>query len=433
MKCLLNWVGVRRCARRTHPSPSSCWWALLFAAFSIAPNAAFADAHAVRDVYAEALGQAEKLADEGEYGAALEVLERLAEDYPQDFRLTLRLAWLQLESQDYDNAESTFDRARELSGGNNETHLGLAWVALGQRRRDLAITNFDRVLSVDPTNQSAQQGRRLALTQRTLTLSPSVAATLHNINGQPSWWGMGFTLDLPAVVWQRLLLSASYRHISPLSTLTGSGRGQRAAVVPSQNEIYAAVGLTYPMGDVEAHYGHLLDTIASLDPVHVAGITGRYSPWGDIFGETSVSVYSDQSIWRFALSWLSPPLGGFHLQPGVAAQQMGDRTLVVGSLAALYAGEWWKAWLGAKWGDEERPTYLFQPSVYNIDGRILYGGWAGFELSPSDSLRFGLQAEVHNLSRTLSGSSHPQFNPSGEQSSSNSFLSLLSLVVALNL
>jgi tetratricopeptide (TPR) repeat protein len=97
------------------------------------------DHHATRIALAEALIQAERL-DE-----AIPVLEDVERAHPDDLRTVLRLAFLEFESGDYENARRRFARALELNPEQHEVDYFLGVTLRRLNQADAAIAAFERV------------------------------------------------------------------------------------------------------------------------------------------------------------------------------------------------------------------------------------------------------------------------------------------------
>ncbi len=360
--------------------------------------------------YDATFAAADALEQARDFKAAASTLEGLAPDFPLDYRLHLQLGWLHFEAGHYEVAELWYGKALTLSGGATTPLLGLAWSALRRRHREVALAGFAAVLDADPASLSANEGLRLARAMKNLRFDPSGALTLHTHSNRPeSPWELGLSLSAPLVIRDRWLLRVGYRHISSATTTTGGttggfGRGSSTFLSPpGQDEIHGSVGLRWPRFEAAVHVGYVSSVSDNLNRVTLGGFTLRASPWGDLLAEGSASAYSDGNFYRIGLRWRSPPMGRFRLQPGVAYQRTPTEHLGLGSLALIYQGEGVLGWLGAKAGAEERPTYLSQPAVFNLEGRIDLGLWAGIETVLGEGWRLGFEVEVHHLKASVSG------------------------------
>jgi len=97
------------------------------------------DHQASRIALAEALIQAERLEE------AIPVLEEVERAHPDDLRTVLRLAFLEFESGDYENARRRFARALELNPEQHEVDYFLGVTLRRLNQPDAAIEAFERV------------------------------------------------------------------------------------------------------------------------------------------------------------------------------------------------------------------------------------------------------------------------------------------------
>ena len=332
--------------------------------------------------------------------AAAAVLEAISGEYTQDYRLFLRLAWLHFQAANYPEAARNYRRTLSLSSSCDEARQGLAWTLLRQGKREEAHSIFEAVLASSPGHASARQGSKLSEPPPTVVLSPSISTSFQGYQDHPQKsWGLSFTLSLPLLIKDRFWIGLDYRH-SYFAGLdyVGTGPGWRSLPLEfegqdsSQNEGYLSLGVVRPRFGILGHYAFIEDNIDMLDHVHVAGLSGRYSAWGDILAEGSVTFYDDMQVYRIAPAWRLPLNKWLTITPSVAVQlasadgesdQLESQTeaLVTGTINVTLVGSPGSVWVGGKFGDEVRPTFLSVPAVYNIPDRIDFGVWTGGRLA----------------------------------------------------
>jgi hypothetical protein len=156
----------------------------------------------------------------------------------------------------------------------------------------------------------------------------------------------------------------------------------------AQHEIYLSAGVEGQALALFGHYASLHDGSQYLSYSNVAGLSLRYSTWGDITLESSIGFYSDMTVSRVSPTWRLPVLSWLAVTPSVALQvahtdrgahdQLDHTTelLATGMLVATVTSAQGQLSLGGKFGDEVRPCYLDIPVVYNHPDRNAFGAWA---------------------------------------------------------
>ena len=114
-----------------------------------------------------------ELEQEGRFAAALDALDDLEADYPQDFALMLRLGWLAYRAERYGRTARYYDRATELSGGAVDARLGRAWTDLRCGLRADARAGFTALAAMAGNDARVQEGLEAAASFRqVLELAP---------------------------------------------------------------------------------------------------------------------------------------------------------------------------------------------------------------------------------------------------------------------
>lgn len=357
---------------------------------------------AAESAYDAAFAESRRLEAEGRPADAARALEPLTQDYDQDYALWLRLGWLRFEAEAYPEAEAAYRRAMALSGGAQDARLGLAWTLLREGRRAAAAEGFRAILADDPAQASAQEGLALA-TVPAVSFAPHLSVSVFAEGGASSGTWVGGLAGLDALVRGHVLFGAAVRSADLGGSLAGGrGRGMNAGTATTGDlEAHLRAGwVTEPFGLIAL--GAFVTSSDGYGPARplgsawIAGLSGRWSPFGDGVLEASWSAWPDVSILRLAPSWRLPVVAGLSVTPGLAVQHLVAPAgaglppplaeavgawPVAGSLGLRYDGSGFSLWAGGKLGDEVRPAYLWQPSVWGITATFRGGGWAGGDLA----------------------------------------------------
>jgi hypothetical protein len=299
--------------------------------------------------YEERFEAALTLERQGEYEAALDTLDDLEGEFPQDYNLMLQLGWLAYNAGEHARAHRYYSRAEALSGGSAESRDGLEAVASRQKVRG--------------------HGRASLLGYGYPAIGEST-------------WGLGLVAG-GGVQWRRLVAGITYRYGRFTSTSMGPpepmGPGGPVGASGSfgQHEIYVAAGASWERLGLTGHYAAVHETSSTLGTGHVLGAAARFSPLGDVTVEASLSHYDDADVFRTAASWQLPLGRGFWIQPGGSMQVVDETVLGAGHLDLGYGDDRGEIWLGGKGGSEFRPAYLTDDAAYNILETIPWGAHLG--------------------------------------------------------
>ncbi len=333
------------------------------------------------DGYAERFREAAALEEEERFAEALDLLDDLVADYPQDYALVLRLGWLAYRAEKYARAEVYYATAAELSGGALDPRLGLAWTDLMRGRRNAARTRLEALAAEFGDDPRVQEALEAADAPPEGSISAGGSALFMGYPGYDvPLWGAGFVAGIGGRH-GHLVAGVTYRFTRFTLTLPGPSPAVPGGGLSwirysyNQHELYPFAGLSYERFGISAHYGLIDDGSDTPGDGHAFGLVGRYSPLGDLTLETSYTAFTgDEDVFRAALSWRIPVVGPLVLCPGGALQVSGGTARGSGSLMAGVADERGEFWLGARAGREVRPVYLTVPAAYNVSGIIPYGG-----------------------------------------------------------
>lgn len=340
--------------------------------------------------------RAAELEDEGSFGEALDVLDALAPDFPQDYSLHLQLGWLAFQAGEYPAADGYYTRADELSGGSFDARMGRAWTALRLGRTGEARRRFQELAAEYPEDGRVAEGLAAAREIREWWIGASARALAHGYPGHPMTpWGIGVTAGVGGG-YRRLVFGVAYRYgrftyTETVATGMGGisaqpGPGGPGPVQPTttttgvdQHELYLAAGGAWERFGVTGHYAYLSSGDLDIGDGHVGGAVGRFSPFGDILLEASYAGFVDLGIFRSSLAWKLPIVGPLTLEPHGALQVVGDGSgdgatpYGSGGLALGIEDDRGAIRIAGRYGREVRPVYLTVPVSYAI-GETLVGG-----------------------------------------------------------
>lgn len=356
--------------------------------------------------YAATLDEAAALAGAGRHAEAMAILTPLQMDYPQDYGLHLQLGWYAYNAGDWQAAKRYYGDAVAISDGAIEALLGLGWTLVEMRERDGAIAAFERLLIAEPRHGGALEGLARARDLRAVSLTPwgALSTQLYG-GGVPRDYAVGVAVALPATLGEHALLQATYRFtrvaVSTPAAATAQRFGRResgSTWYGTQHELHLSAGASFAALGVAAHYSFATERPASTQAaVHIAGASLRLSGWSDLVLEGSYSFYGDVEVLRVAPAWRVPVPGGFAITAVGAVQRFDRSVLGSGALTLTYGDEHRGVHVGGKLGREQRPVYLFQPSIYNISEPMTGGAFAGASLPLSAEWALHLAYEFHRL------------------------------------
>jgi len=346
------------------------------------------------DPYADAFGRSYEYENGGRYGKAIEVLEPLLDEYPQDFQLALRLGWLYFQNKNYGDASEQYGRALTLNSESVDSWLGRGWSRYYLGRKSAARDDFKKVLELSPGHESAEEG--LALSVPAYLFVPSVSGVYYAYTDHPAKESAnGIVLSLPTLLADRFLLGAAYRYTRFQTRQDGFISAWDDEF--SQHEMYGHAGLTFPFWGLTAQYGRLSNDMVGEEPMSAAGALLRVSPWGNIRVSGSGSFYTDETVYRTAAAWDMPVGGRVLLIPGGAYQQADGESYATGYLSASAPVGPVSVVVGAKYGEENKPAYLEQAVVYNTPETIQWGAWCRVAAALGGGMRFAAFYEFQKL------------------------------------
>lgn len=370
---------------------------------------------ALADPYAAAQQRATELERAGKPGAAAVMLRPLAERFPQDYQLQLRVGWLFFQARDYPRAEVAYRRALDLAPRSLAAQRGLAWTLLRRGKGEPAKAAFAVLLVADPSNKQARQGLALATAaaagQPALRLTVDGDAEVALYQGHPDKASaQGGTVVVDALLWERVRLRGRYRftrfrHLPQLEPLLGTDQ--------SQHEAYFSAGARLWRLQLTARYG--LISAESVDLVHQwgLGLGVALGSLGHVAVDGSASAYADMNVWRvlprYRLTLARRTTLELQLQACRAAaaaphpQLFGAtaETLLSGTLALGFRAGWAHLYGGLRLGTSVRPTDLALGWSANGYDRVGAGFFLGVEASVTRTTHLLLSYAASHLDTPL--------------------------------
>jgi tetratricopeptide (TPR) repeat protein len=344
--------------------------------------------------YYQALDGAEHAAKSGDYPRAAQTVAHALINYPNDYRLTLELAWYQLLNGDYRSSELNYLRAIALSDGALEARLGLGWVFVHSDRCQRALSVLQTILDESPDETAARNGLIACAEQKAVHGSVWLGLAGSEYTDHP--WKRSSVDGLLGLKlrYRSLAFGAAYRFLSLAAT------DHRVAGY-AQHEAYLQAGYARAALEVLAHAAYVWGGDALGTGSAHAGVTARL-PIADVLremnGQLTLSRYPDLWIVRVAVSTVFS-LSRIQLVPEVAVEQVGHEALTSGALTASLTLGRLTLWASGKIGEEYRAAFLSQFAIFNSEDRSLWSVAGGARLGLSEHWAlFG--SYVHLRTRT---------------------------------
>jgi hypothetical protein len=348
-------------------------------------------AHAA-DAYDDALARAAELEGLGRLDEAGRALGAMLPLYPQDFALPLQIASIHYRAGRFMEAERFYRIAAERGSGAYDARFGLALSLERQERCDEARPIFERLAAERPDDGAAREGLGRCAPRPAWRVTPSVYLTGSTFPNHPYRSLAGAVTAGVAFAHQGgFFLGATYRY-TRFSPASGA-----AMSAWDQHDGYLSLGYSVPRGGVLAHYAVVRDGSGSLGTSHHVGISGRWSPFGDIELRGSASFYDDMKVLRLEPSWKIPIAWGLSIRPALAVQDAGGSVYTTGMATLSLDRRLFGLYVGGKYGSEVRPVLFSVPVVYDLVETIAYGAWAGGGVNVSDDVGIHLSYAMDRL------------------------------------
>ena len=342
-------------------------WTALVSSFVVAVALSCFAGLSYAESYEESWANALNLEQRGQLEEAISELTPLADEYPQDYALSLQLAWLNFSAGDYQTAEAHYRRSMELSGGGAESRLGLAWSLYYQAERDAAETALGSLDSEGAMALRAQLEATYDSERLAWTIWASGGAQEYGDNSLVST-GRGMTVGFTGPVFDNLLLSTVYRYTS------FAWDSSTDSVDWDKHELYLSLGYLFEAGSVSASYGRLLSGLSAEGDAHVLGLSTRFNLLGELRLDTAVGLFEDENVFQLTPSWSIPLSDAFSVRPNATIQVIDGEVLSSGGLTLVLSGDSGQVSFGGWAGEQERRIDLDVPAVYDVGGRMRYGG-----------------------------------------------------------
>jgi hypothetical protein len=329
--------------------------------------------------YYQALDGADAALEVGKFEDARRAIQSALRKYRNDYALTLKLAWVELQWGHYSEAERAYRSASDLSDGSLDARVGLGWALIQQERCEAGIKVMKAVLGEEPDENAARGIWTCAERERVHgTVWGSWGGSLYQ--GHP--W-----LDAA----EAAFLAVSLR---PTRAFEVGGAYRVSRLIASdvripgltQHEVYVETGYIGKRLDLLGQAGLVWGGDAIVGGSRHVGSTLRVKPWNEYLSEVSVDVTASfyHDLWVIGLATSATlTLGPLSLAAGVSAQQFEHERLVSASLTPTLTFGDVSFWIGGKYGPEYRAAYLSQFAVFNAADSSEWATLAGARIRTS--------------------------------------------------
>jgi hypothetical protein len=323
--------------------------------------------------YYQALKSADVVARLEKFDEAARTILSALRKYPNDYALTLKLAWVQLQAEHYVDAEQSYRAASALSDGSLDARVGLGWALIQQDRCNEGVKVLQGVLAEEP-DENAERG----------LFTCADRARLHG-----TIWGALAGSVYQEHPWLRLSAATFLGfNLRPSRSLTVGGAYRFSelfatdARIPdfNQHEVYVEAGFIGKHVDVTGQAALVWGGDALVGGSKHVGTSVRFKRLNNYLSEVLVeatgSFYGD--LWVIGLAPSATlTVGPLSFTAGVSAQQFVHETLVAASLTTALTIDDVSFWVGGKYGPEFRAAYLSQFAIFNAQERSTWAASAG--------------------------------------------------------
>jgi hypothetical protein len=347
---------------------------------------------------------------------ALEVSGQLAEaervmvqqygEQPENYWASLRLAYLALLQERYEDARTRYQTLRERpeAAGDADVVRGLAsatagvgWARAQQGDAAQARAEFKEALGIDPANQSAAKG--LAALAGGPWIFPEVwSGVTGNSLAQEQWTGWASYAQLAVAFSDLLTVRAAGRFVSYWNTGKPSrwAFGKRSPSSWTLNEEYLGVAHEDRWWAAEL-VGARCDTNVGNAILGGAARLRLGSTWGATLEGAGLSAKGGPSNVQarpMAFLWLGKHVG---MQAGarLTRDDRGNGASANAGLSLLF--DTFSFLMEGHLGDEYWSFGFAGPSIMSFDAKTTYGGCATVLWSLNKSVRLALQGEGARL------------------------------------
>jgi tetratricopeptide (TPR) repeat protein len=329
--------------------------------------------------YYQALESADASVGAERFEAAERTIRTALRKYPNDYALTLKLAWIEFQWEHYLEAERVYRRASELSDGSLEARVGLGWSLIQQERCKDGVEVMRSVLTEEP-DENAERGISTCAERERLHGAVWGTASGSLYRGHPWLHAAGagfFALRLQPT--RKLEIGGAYRY----ARLVASDIRVPAL---TQHEVYLAAGLIGKHMDLLGQGALVWGGDAVVGGSRHVGSTLRLKYLTTMLSELAVdltgSFYRDLWVIGMAPS-ATLTLGPLSLTAAISVEQFQHDTLLSASLTPALALGAVSFWISGKYGPEYRAAYLSQFAVFNAADRTLWALLPGARIRAS--------------------------------------------------
>ena len=314
--------------------------------------------------------QAASLEADGLPDEAAAALEPLVAAYPQDYALLVRLGWLHFQAGAWEAASRRYGDALALNPESWDARLGLAWTAQRAGRRSEAAGRFAALTRERPEDDSAREGLELTRSRTVVAAAGYFAA--EDYGGHPDVSvGLSAGADA-AVVGEAWSAGGGYR-FSSYAYRPGRGAGAWAGAARSDSVrhlVHAGLSFGVPRLGGGAWGALLLDDVDELGDGRVGGLYVRWSPWGDLRLDGTVTTLDSATVPAARLSWRMPLLPWLDLTP--LAEVQSDDGTARASGGARVTANWDRLalWAEGRAGALRSPVDPETMAVWTLSGLV---------------------------------------------------------------
>ncbi|MCP4798686.1 MAG: tetratricopeptide repeat protein [bacterium] len=311
---------------------------------------------------------AELLLAAGNIDEAIAIVEQSA--CHQDYVFVMNSGHLFYENELFDDAVTYYKIAVDLSEGNKDAQLLLGWSEYYAGNYWQALDSFQSVLKLDPENQSALQGVDLALAKKSSRNRVGNYVTSHIYsNDFYKKSAIGLTSNILFTTWSDLSVGVTQRR-TVYDIYTPDEMNFAPDNLPStmiQQEYWLSLGKYGQNGSVRVVGGKYENDSTWNEEGSVVGIeiARHNTKMSAIISDYDDGVYSQYNFQTAAA------VGANSVATVFLSCQDASRKPAWSLGASLhYSSGKWAADISARGGNEIRPVYLKDLSVYNIKQEI---------------------------------------------------------------
>lgn len=319
-------------------------------------------ARAITVDYDAALARAAMLDAADRPADAASALVEASHDYPDDYALAIRLAFLRFRAEQWSLSARAYAHALALSAGSSrDARLGLSWARLRMNEDEAARVGFEEVLARNPDDVSARQGLEAirARARRALRVAPSFTTVGLLYATHPTRRdGISVVPSVSATIRESVTLTLAYR-----ASFYGVDVAPGPAFPPNvrtytQREVHFSLQVAGDRRTVSLHGARIWDDANPMLPARSFALRATFQVHGTLSLEASLTRFSDEARVRGALEYAIALGRGVSLGPRLAVSASdADLALAVGAELAVVRPRV-AFFLAGRGGRERRPIYV---------------------------------------------------------------------------